>query len=122
MVVQTARWHADRSAVPRLVDFLTELEADAATGRVTVRSGNVRGWVYLGDGQVYCAERNDRPTVLVALADAGLFDPESWTAALRAAPGRARWDSLVAAEHREDVRRFVRTYVSDVLTSLDAMG
>ena len=108
--------------MPRLADFIAELESDGATGRVTVRVGRLRGWVYLADGLVYCAERDDRPTLLVALADAGLFDRDSWAASLRAAPGRARWDSLVPADRRPVVNRFVRKYVADVLDSLDAMG
>ena len=102
-----------------LVALMHELAADRFTGRVTVRGGT-SGWVYLDDGAVSCAERSDRATLLVEMAEAGLFAPEEWRSALCRPYGSSRWQALVGddPERTEALARFARDYVASSLTAL----
>lgn len=101
-----------------LLSLLEHLEADGLTGRVNVR-GAPSGWVYLHEGLVYCAERDDRPRMVVAMAEEGLFTPEEWQVALRI-PSSQKWRALV---DDDDVRlyalaMFARSYTEDALSAM----
>lgn len=104
-----------------LLSLLEQLEADGLTGRVNV-TGSPSGWVYLHEGLVYCAEREDRPRMVVAMAEEGLFTPDEWQLALRI-PSAHKWRALV---DDDDVRlyalgTFARRYTEDALSAM-AMG
>lgn len=94
---------------------LLHLGDDGATGRLAVR-GVAGGWVYLRAGGVYCAERVGRPTMLVAMGEAGLFTAEEWTMALRL-PFGPRWPALVGGDpdRLDAVRVFARAFVLENL-------
>lgn len=93
--------------------------ADAgSTGRLAVQ-GVAGGWLYFHEGLLYCAERAGRPTVVVAMAEAGLFSAEEWAMALRL-PFGPKWQALVGGD--EDRLRalgaFARTFVFQHLSAL----
>jgi hypothetical protein len=101
--------------LPQLLD---ELAADAFTGRLTVRSVAC-GWVYLHEGHVYCAERRERPTMLVAMGEAGLFTADEWAAALRSPYVDGRWAALAGDDARlAELGAFARRYVTCELRAL----
>jgi hypothetical protein len=107
--------------LPQLLD---ELAADAFTGRLTVRSVAC-GWVYLHEGRVYCAERRERPTLLVAMGEAGLFRADEWTAALRSPYVDGRWRTLAGGgddARMAELGAFARRYVTCELRALARQG
>ena len=97
---------------------LADHAAAGATGRLAVR-GVAGGWLYLHDGDLYGAERAGRPTVLVAMAEAGLFSPEEWRMALRL-PFGPKWPALVGGdEHRlRALAAFARTFLLEHVGAL----
>lgn len=86
-------------AVVDLRARLHQLGTDKATGRLDV-TGSPGGRVYVDHGAIGCAEQHGHQTMLLAMADAGLFSPPEWAAALKAAT-TDRWNVLVG----EDARR-----------------
>lgn len=97
---------------------LRSLAAAGATGRLSVR-GAAGGWIHLHEGRVACAERAGRPTMLVAMAEAGLFSAEEWQVALRL-PFATKWATLVGGDegrHR-DLADFARRYVVEAAAAL----
>ena len=102
----------------RLRALLADLAADGATGRVTAK-GRTTGVVLLDGGDVYLAERNDRPNVLLAMADAALFTAEEWAFALRL-PTREKWRALVDDDpvRLHILTTFARRYTAEVLGEL----
>src|SRR5688500_10246262 len=94
--------------------------AVGSTVRLAVR-GVAGGWLYLHEGLLYCAERAGRPTLVVAMAEAGLFTPEEWAMALRL-PFGPKWPALVGGdEHRlRELAAFARTFVLEHVGALVA--
>lgn len=77
---------------------LRQLAAERATGRLDVLAA-IGGRIYLDRGAVVCAEQHGQPTMLLAMADAGLFAPPEWAAALKAAPTE-RWRTVIGGDER----------------------
>lgn len=101
-----------------LIRRLRDLETEGATGRLDVL-GTVGGRIYLDRGAVGCAEEHGGPTMLLAMAGAGLFAPPEWAAALKAPPP-TRWRTLVANDDARfrDLVAFARGFVADQLESI----
>jgi hypothetical protein len=104
--------------VNRLRTLLEHLEADGASGRVTIK-GVLPAVVYLDGGGIYCAERRDQPTLLHAMAEAELFTADEWQYALRL-PTPSKWRALVADDDDRlaALTGFARAYVATVLPTL----
>lgn len=102
-----------------VIERLEQLAAARATGRMAVRSVAGSSWVHLHDGRLYCAERSGQPTLLVAMAEAGLFTPEEWQLALRL-PFGPSWDALVDGDGRRlaELAAFARAAVVEVVAGL----
>src|SRR5688500_19010090 len=92
--------------------------AVGSTVRLAVR-GVAGGWLYLHEGLLYCAERAGRPTLVVAMAEAGLFTPEEWAMALRL-PYGPKWPALVGGDEDRlgDLATFARTFLLEHVASL----
>ena len=99
--------------------LLHELAADRFTGRVTVKSV-AGGWVYLHDGTIYCAEQRERPTLLVAMGEAGLFTADEWQQALRTPYVGDKWPTLAGGDPQRlaALRSFAHDYVGATLQAL----
>jgi hypothetical protein len=92
---------------------LLALAEDRATGRLHVRAV-AGGWIHTVDGRISGAERQGRPTLLVAMAEAGLFSPDEWSTALRV-PFASRWTTLVGRdpERLEGLANFARAFLGE---------
>lgn len=101
-----------------LTSRLRQLEEAGATGRLDV-AGTPGGRVYLDGGLVTCAEQHGHPTLLLAMAEAGLFAPPEWAAALKA-PAPDRWRALVNGddERLEKLVGFAAEFTSEQLQVL----
>lgn len=75
---------------------LRQLGAEGASGRLDV-AGRPGGRVYFEAGAVACVEQHAQPTLVLAMAHAGLFTPGAWEAAVQAR-GPARWAALTAGD------------------------
>ena len=118
----TARAH--RGALPTVaphVDLtgrLRQLGAEGATGRLDV-IGPVGGRIYFDGGSIGCAEQYGHQTMLLCMADAGLFTPAEWTAALRVST-RDRWRVLVGEddERLDRLIEFARLFTVEQLEAI----
>lgn len=80
-----------------VIERLHQLASAGATGRLLVRGNAGTWWVHLHDGAVCGAERAGRPTMLVAMGEAGLFTADAWRAALHHADGPS-WSALAGGD------------------------
>ena len=81
-----------------VIERLHQLASAGASGRLLVRGPAGTWWVHLHDGAVCGAERAGRPTMLVAMGEAGLFTADAWRAALHHADGPS-WSALADGDH-----------------------
>ena len=102
----------------RLTTHLTRLADDVVTGRLDLLGAHA-GRVYVADGRVTCAEQHGHQTMLLAMAEAGLFAPTEWAAALRA-PLAERWTTLVGGDpdRLQGLIAFAHDYTARQLRSL----
>jgi hypothetical protein len=101
-----------------LIRHLQELGHSQASGRLDV-DASIAGRIYFEAGGVCGAEQHGEPTMLLAMADAGLFTPPEWAAAYKAPPPE-RWLALVGGDERRhaDLVAFARDFVSRQLTAI----
>ena len=104
-----------------VLDRLAQLAASGASGRLLVRGPAGTWWVHLHEGGVCGAERAGRPTMLVAMGEAGLFTAEAWRSALHGEAGPS-WSALAggSADRLASLATFARTFVGGVLDDLVA--
>lgn len=102
-----------------LRSHLGRLAADRSTGRLAGRGAAGPWWIHLHEGGVACAERAGHTTLVVAMAEAGLFTAEEWQVALRL-PFGPNWTNLVGgdAERLRGLAGFARAYVVEALAAI----
>lgn len=103
-----------------LILRLRELAEQPATGRLDV-DASIAGRIYFDAGAVCGAEQHGQPTMLLAMADAGLFTPPEWAAAYRAPPPQ-RWLALVGGDEERHgaLIEFARVFVTGQLRAIVA--